>query len=299
MLDREQVRRLIFEVGLAEHANVILDSVRSGYRLDLDRDADPAEPRVSKLGGDPDLTADEAWPLSRQGARLVFLAQIDLSTAPALPPEWPTTAEWPHTGGLVRVFANLLEIMGEPCAARILTAANGAVLARTAAPEITLPLSSDAVYFSDELVETDGQLPECAVRLVPFLTLPSSLAEIGEADERYWTLVGRLRADGSVRSSSDYEAFNHQLLGETIPVQDDPRAMGAYVAKETSAAEQVEIEVDASLQSADAWRVLLAIHDDSRIELGIGDAGAYFVLVPAEDLAMNRFDRVICDQESC
>ena len=50
--------------------------------------------------------------------------------------------------------------------------------------------------------------------------------------------------------------------------------------------------------SDDAWRVLLALHTDERIDLHIHDAGAFHVLVPVEELADGRYEHVVCSVDS-
>jgi hypothetical protein len=296
VLDEDQVRAVVSEEGLAAATDEIVRAVRSGYRLDLDLAAVPS-PGTSKIGGDPDLAPDEAWPTSRTGTRMVFLAQIDLAKALPLPTAWPTTGGV-ASAGLMRVFANLREEPGEPCAARILiTSCPVDELKRTAPAELS---PADPCQHEDNDGGEEFCLSECMVRPMPFLTLPASLAPIEELSldrERYQAVVNRLRADGIAPAPSWNEVFNGQWLGHPGEIQSDPRETAAYVADDPTSAEQAELGTEPSLTEPDAWQVLLSLHDDPRMNLRLGDGGGFYVLVPAADLR-GRLDRVICDQQS-
>lgn len=302
VLDESEVRAVIAAQGLERVADDIVAEVRAGYRLDLDVDADPAMPGVSKIGGEPDLAPGETWPHSRTGARMVFLAQVDLAALAPLPTHWRAGAALPAGPGLLRVFANLLEHVGMPAAARLLiTTANPGVFVRTPAPVIPLPLEPGAPYESAETVEVDEDLPECVIRPVPFLTLPPTLDIIDElsADgERYAAVIAQLRANSTAPPRPWHEVFTGQLLGEPGMIQTDPRETGAHIAaRDPWMAQVAEIDPDPDLGDPQAWSTLLSLHHDERMQLYIGDGGAYEVLIPTHDLRAGRLDRAICDQQ--
>jgi hypothetical protein len=306
MLDRSGVRELLSAAGLDDDAETILAAVRPGWRLELDRDGDPARPACSKIGGDPDLVPGEKWPVSTRGARMVFLAQVDCSQLPALPTCWPAADPWPHEGGLIRVFANLLWARGAPCAARALSAHSpSSELVRTAAPIIELPLAREAPYDGEELVADLGRLPECVVRPTPFLTVPEVLPGVVDRYSNYWerserasryrSFATQLRLDSCPAVGSRHGSQVHHLLGDASSIQDDVREMPAILVEDLEAADHWEITPHPTLGTPDAWRVFLALHFDERIKLYLGDGGALHVMVPVADLLENRMDRLVCD----
>jgi hypothetical protein len=304
VLSRSEVQEMVRTAGLVDYAELVLAAVRPGWALDPHPEGDPSRPGADKIGGDPDLTADERWPVSARGARMVFLAQIDCARLPEFPLDWPDPLPWPHGGQLLRIFANLLEERGAPCSARALSTDPATVLVRTAPPPIPEALAG-APYAALDIVEQYGRLAECAVRPAAVLTVPEVLPglvddrwEMSERAERYAHFSDQLRLVGVTRPPR-WGTHIHHLLGEACSMQDDVREMPALLAEDHDAARLWEITPDLSLGTPDAWRTLLALHDDDRIGLEIGDAGAFHVMVPAADLAHNRLGRLMCDQASC
>jgi hypothetical protein len=90
----------------------------------------------------------------------------------------------------------------------------------------------------------------------------------------------------------------HHLLGEPCSIQDGVRTLPAIMTTDHDAARQWEITPDPALGTPDAWRTLMALHFDERIELYLGDGGALRIMVPVADLAANRVDRLVCDFSS-
>lgn len=88
----------------------------------------------------------------------------------------------------------------------------------------------------------------------------------------------------------------HHLLGEACSIQDDVRGYGVMFAEEPSWG--ADFAPDPALADEDAWRVLLALHFDERIDLHIHDGGAIHVLAPVADLAAGRYDRTVCSVAS-
>ncbi len=52
---------------------------------------------------------------------MVFLAQIDCASLPVIDPFWAATCTWEHHGGLIRLFADLMDNPFEPGLAVALT----------------------------------------------------------------------------------------------------------------------------------------------------------------------------------
>src|SRR4051794_12685192 len=104
MLTKAEVQRLATEAGLtgADHERAVRN-VRPGWRFIA---ADSA--RGSRVGGEPDLAADERWPTDAAGIPFTFVAQIDCRELPALSPPWDAELAWPHNSQLLRIFAALI-----------------------------------------------------------------------------------------------------------------------------------------------------------------------------------------------
>jgi hypothetical protein len=309
MLTREDVARIAREEGLGEHAEDLVGCVRAGWRLDLDPDGDPGAPGVTKLGGHPDLAAGESWPHNSRGIAMTFLAQIDCGALPAVDPEWSDPPPWPRGTCLLRVFADLVDNPIEPGPARVLAVPSGGALARTVAPPLPEPWPGGGEW--DELPPEMRYrtLPEAAVRVVPFLSAPESHPVLspdgpglrGQAGD-YYTWALRLRVHGAVVESSPRDEPRpwdvHHFLGEAASIQEDVRSVGTMFYGDEFWARVIDAEVDPALADVDAWRPLLAVHDDERIGLRVHDSGAFTVLIPAADLAAGRFDRVVCSVDS-
>jgi hypothetical protein len=237
---------------------------------------------------------------------MVFLAQVNCAELPALADEWRDPAPWPDRGALVRVFANRLRFRGAPCAARALATNPSAELVRTAAPVIAVPLPDGSPYEDEEVIESDGRLPECVVRPVPFLSAPEALPGIAETwwdsselAERYQRFAHRVRYHGTNPTPARPRAVIHHFLGEPTSIQDDVKWVASTLVEDLEAARDWEITPDPELGTPRAWRCLLALHDDDRIGLVIADAGALHVMVPVADLSANRLTRLMCDEGSC
>jgi hypothetical protein len=304
MVSRARVIELAEAAGLADHAGDLLPSVRPGWRLDLELDASPDRPAASKIGGDPDLTPGEGWPLNRRGIPMTFVAQIDASRLPPLDGQWPVPAPWRHGGQLVRMFADLLDNPIEPGPCVVLQCAPDAPLTRTRPPAPPNPLPPGGAWDGAPLSDRFQRLPEAAVRPTPFLSAPElhpvlkpemwDFSEPADRSERWATSLRT--ADEGAPPRDPYEV--HHLLGEACSIQDDVREAGAMVAADPSWGALPPEAGDPTLTTEDAWRVLLAIHFDERIRLNIHDGGAFHLIAPIADLAQGRYDRVVCDPSS-
>ena len=165
MLDSRGVADLAERHGLGGISEQLRARVRAGWRLELARGL--TNVGASRVGGEPDLTPDESWPLNPDGVPLVFLAQIDCATLPALGDYWPSV-EWQHGGALLRLFADLIDNGGEPRPAVVLACSDRAALQRV--PQPADPLAGRGPF--PEHRACTAHLPESAVTAVPFLTAP-------------------------------------------------------------------------------------------------------------------------------
>ena len=296
VLTVDEVTELARAEGLGEDADTLLAAVRPGWRLE----AAGGQASVVRLGGEPELSRDESWPVNRRGVPMTFLAQIEAGALPAIDPAWADRATV-LTSGTMRVFADLLDSPHESGPAVVLFSPTSADLRRTPHPLLTAEAPPWGPW--DDLTNDERfwRFDEHQLAAVPFLTAPEYLSglrenidDFSERADRYTQFAYRLRIDGA--PVGDYTPWGvHHVLGEPSSVGDDTRftGMGIYGDAEDAAAEGVEH--DPSLDDVNAWSVLLALHDDDALGLNIHDAGALHVLMPATDLAAERFHRAVCD----
>jgi hypothetical protein len=315
-MTRTEVLQLVEAEGLGAYAEDLVARVRPGWRLDLDLDESGSRPAASKIGGHPDLGDGEVWPRNARGIPMTFLAQIDSSSLPQLDPAWPDPHPWAHGGELIRVFADLLDNPTELGPAIVLAYRPSGLLTRTEAPPIPDPWPRGGPWDVCEAEDRFHVLPEAAVRPHPFLSAPETHPilkpqqwDYSPLADRYESFAARLRVDGGDTHPgmkllelddpprlppTAYEV--HHLLGEACSIQDDVRGYGVMLAEEP--AWGADFARDPALADEDAWRVLLALHFDERIDLHIHDSGAFHVLAPVTDLAAGRYDRTICAVDS-
>lgn len=302
MLSREEVVDLARQEGLGEVADDLVARVRPAWRLEPGDTGDPSRAATTKVGGHPDLGPGETWPVNRRGVPMTFLAQVDCSGLPAFDPPWLDPRPWRHGDLLLRLFADLFDNPIEPGIAIGLACEPTGPLARTEPPLSRPPPGGPWDDLS--LEERFRTLPEAPLRAVPFLTAPEgpppALGDLEEAEDGYLQWTYRLRIDGEdMDDELERQPWEvHHLLGEPCSIQEDVRGIGGMFYGDAWFAEVMGLEPDPNLVGEDAWRVLLALHDDERLGLEIHDAGAFHVLAPVEDLASGRLDRLVCSVDS-
>jgi hypothetical protein len=304
VLSRARVIELAEAAGLGNHAEDLVDRVRPGWRLEVQLDRAAGAAGATKIGGDPDLAPGERWPYNKRGIPMTFVAQVDTARLPALDPAWPDPAPWRHDGLLIRVFADLLDNPIEPGPTAIFVSAPGGELTRTPAPDPPDPFPPGGPWDGAGLDERPARLPEALVAPTPFLSAPElhpalkpEVWDFSDAAERYDAWASALRTADQARPDRDAYVVHH-LLGEACSIQDDVLDVGPMVAETPSWGALPPGEIEPALTSPDAWRVLLALHFDERIELHIHDGGAFHLIAPVNDLASGRYDRVVCVPES-
>jgi uncharacterized protein YwqG len=223
----------------------------------------PAEPDGCRIGGPVWLAEGQAWPLSPQGERMEFLAQLDFAALPPLP-------GFPRAG-LVQMFLPADDdLMGmdpdDPSASTVvvLTRANGAGAVRAAniadGPDICSP-------FKDDRTRQHG---------VPLTPTPFTAA----IDMSQWQAEeqreGKSRREGIDQwddllfAPLDDAAYAHHVGGHPAFVQADFRRRG---------------------QLDDYDCCLLRLTSDTHLQWG--DVGEANWLIRPEDLARGDFSRVI------
>jgi hypothetical protein len=104
-LTGDQVVELGCADGLGDYVDTLLAAARLGWRLE------PRRGRATAvgLGGERELSSHESWPGQQAGFADDHLAQIDPLALPAMDPMWADPPSARLTGGLLRVFADLLD----------------------------------------------------------------------------------------------------------------------------------------------------------------------------------------------
>lgn len=254
------------DLGLGACTEELIDALRPAYRLE------PARDGAHRIGGTPDLIAEETWPRNESGDELTFIGQLDVGAIPTLPGAGAEVEEWRSTAGFVRLFADLLDDQSHPARVTALIADAAAPRTRAATPARTA--GPDGL----------GEFEECAVDALPCWCLEddhpgvecAAAIDPGGIDNApLLELSHRLHAG---RSLDRGWHVLPQLLGTPAVVQDDPRYDGAYALR------------DPALQDIAAWTLLLQF-DDTFADYG--DGGGFFVVIPRRDLATGRYERAV------
>ncbi|HEY1011714.1 MAG TPA: YwqG family protein [Herpetosiphonaceae bacterium] len=262
---------------------------RPTVRFDLAPAEAPAALGSSRVGGQPDLPPEAAWPLF-QGRPLVFVAQVDLA---AVAPHLPDSPLPPD--GLLSFFADLAEMPAsyDPACRASFQArytAAGTPLRRHATP---LP---------------DYELPASAMAFAPCLTLPHESSQHYDKlirpalpspdDEQLWELNRTLAA---AYSPAGHET-NHQLLGYSFNIQGDMQREAQLVTNGINcggAEAWSSPEAQALLPGAGEWELLFQLDSDDQAELLWDDNGILYFWIRREDLRERRFDRVWGCEQDC
>jgi uncharacterized protein YwqG len=245
-------KRLLEAQGLGRSIPGLMPLARAAIRLATAR-SDTIAIGASKIGGDPDLPRDLAWP-DRAGP-MEFLAQIDLAeAAAAVPTRLPASG---HLWFFLRAGA----WGGKPAHdGLVLYAAHAVELASRTFPGASPP----------------RQTPKsCALSLTGYEDVPGNFyspAILGPDAEEH-----EVEAYFEVRNYlSDAGGSSHKLLGHDDPVQDSVLEEARLVAKDDA-----------------EWILLLQLDTDDRAGMMWGDAGMLYFCIRADDLDARRFDRTL------
>jgi len=213
---------------------------------------------ASKLGGDPDLPPDLAWPVI-EGQSLTFLAQLDLVELARLLP-----SPLPGQGRLVFFFDRSDFFVGER-ACRVMHVEGDVVRRRR--PSDHEPIDECALTFT-----TGTSLPRS---FTPFLELLGPMTEAEQERLRDWDIRDRLGGSGG----------HHQVLGYPGQIQEDVLITRAVEAG-------FEPTSTATLhQEARRYRQLLGLDTDDAAGLQWVDMGACWFLIAHADLERQDFSR--------
>ena len=276
MLTRDEIRALASELGLGAVVEGLIDALVPAYRLEPSRDG------AHRIGGEPDLVADETWPRNGRGSTLTFIAQFDVGRIPALPAGPAEVAAWRSTPSFVRLFADLYDHPFDENALTALVADPSATRTRAATPAPGVSAADAEFAIASFREETVDAVPcWCLDVEHPAVRDAEAIDDVGAIENApLLELRHRLHAGRSL------DAGWHvlpQLRGLPYLVQDDPRYDAAYH------------HADASLRDRDAWTLLLQFDDTFA---SYGDGGGFFVVIPRADLAAERYDRAIALSQS-
>ena len=230
--------------GLAEPS--VRELARPAFECDeAERDDERVETGATKLGGVPDLAADEQWPVDEHGEPLVFLGQIDLASVGGVLAPLPAR-------GLARVFARRRSaedrdsgVFTAP-AQVLVTTASASALRRAPSPRHAEPATvlackqrtsvfpqrpwgrEQAGRVADFLAYVTEEQADVSLGGRPWHDIVDELERAGLALDSSWPLVQRYVQHGFFESeylalwtTRSGELFTISCFDETI-LEDDP-----------------------------------------------------------------------------
>jgi predicted DNA-binding WGR domain protein len=287
-----QLQRLCAKVpGCDELYPLLATSSRLAVGFRSVRGGDNAS--TSRLGGNPNLPRDVAWPRDpdEPALPLWFLLQIRLSEMPR-----GAASELPPRG-MLYFFIDFDSERRPWETARVLFSPVETGLVATPMPEDLKIALATAAFRRDNKGRRTVTLPEdlrtllrgtggrvCRLKARPMLALPMSdspeYEPIGavvdrdpKLEDRFWNLLEKFDKQQGYPPA-------HRLLGHPHLVQDN-----------------MVTNLEKSLRTP--WRLLLQLDSDHTANQVWGDMGSLYFWIPEPDLKKLRFDRVRCVYQSC
>ncbi len=273
MKNKEEVLAAVDKAQLSKHRSELDRLIAPSVRL-TSRISDEAAIGIgaSKLGGSPDLTPDQVWPI-RKGVPMSFIAQINLNQMQP----YDLAHLLPKTGLLLFFYDSNQQDGGSEATQRgqwqvILYPSDPAKLHRTASPA-TLPAK--------------GRFKGCALDGTPEFTLPLDLSAFGLA----WDDADSNRYSDFMTTYSsveDRKTAHHRMLGHTDQIQDD---MHTQVELESRGLKSDQVTAEIT-HSALHWQLLLQIDSDEKTGMNWANNGMLYFWIPEGDLKAQKFDNV-------
>jgi hypothetical protein len=285
-------REALEPCGLAEHADAVAALLRPSLRLrlePLDAGEDEFEPGSTRLGGDPDLPPELAWP-AVAGEPMVFVAQFDLAELAA----FEAARELPSEGLLSFFYAPIPpegQVLEHPVAVLHLREVDQ--LVRRPAPEPRDRLPAHAVEFEEEELLPALESSFCYEALLPdstllawYQSLARGRAETPPIPER---ALAYLVYD---HSRFDPDRPTHRLLGHPAAIQGDPYLDVEMAGRGWDGWREGTPEALALRRRALGWRLLLQIDagEDEVLRLN-QDGGFFYFWIPADALTAHDWSR--------
>lgn len=225
------------------------------------------EPGFSKLGGDPELPSDTAWPKDGGGAR-AFVAQIDLEALRAHGgPEWlpPQGRLYAFVSEARYGFSDLVELLftdappGPP--------ARGPTLAKAFAERRV----AFEAYISTPSLEWLG------VDLAEVNLTEAELDELSQAPDAPFG-----------------DEIQHRIGGYPSEIQDERMSISCELMRRGLPSEYEGTEITPAIErAAKQWRLLLQIDSDPALKMNWGDGGRLYVFIREKDALAGDFSRTV------
>ncbi|MBJ7412317.1 MAG: DUF1963 domain-containing protein [Phenylobacterium sp.] len=281
-------------VSLAQHWMYVRKRRRAGPRLSSDaprikgrmtRLAQPTllltpatKPGFSKLGGDPELPPDLAWP-HEDGRPRTFVAQVDLASAQDFdPPKWLPAAG--HLYAFVDEtrygLADLVRIISTDL---------------PAGPPVTPPT---AVRRREDR-RLAASFPERRVTFESRTSVPSLDwlgIDLTEAD------LSEEELDELADAPLDDE-IQHRIGGYPSEIQDEQMAISCELMRRGLPPEYEGTEITPAIERASKqWRMLLQIDSDPALKMNWGDGGRLYVFIREKDALKGDFSQTVTISQS-
>jgi len=225
-------------------------------------------PGFSKLGGDPELPADLAWPAGYERPR-TFLAQIDLA---ALAPE--SQVDWlPKTGRLYAFYDP--DGHGLADVVRVLHSAEPAGFGMPAPPGVK------------------RRFPERRVAFTPLWSAPSldwlglDASEMDLDEEEFESLERLADAPSADEIQHRIGGYPNEIQPERMWLSCEHLARGL---PEPSWNEDIPPTVE---RAAKEWRLLLQIDSDPALKMNFGDGGRLYVFIRERHARRGDFSKTV------
>ncbi len=252
---REALLALLLARGVTRSTvNIVKEHVKEGVVL---KRSDAAR---SRLGGPGLLPPDAMWPSNPNGYPMTLIAAIDLA-------ELPHVAPLPQEGTLLLYWDSVDPTPENPLeAGRVFW-----IPASTEAMEVPAPPGLTTEFAS---IRVRGQR-------TAIVGEPVTVSSRVQHDRERYLLINEM-------SEISRQLYGHQLLGAPravqAPVVDDLAfRLGRGPAQVPSAFDEAEL-------AATDWVLLAQIEEEPT--MAFADGGALYFLLPEQDLAVRRFDRV-------
>lgn len=227
---------------------------------------------LSKLGGDPDLSREIAWPELR-GRPCAFLAQVDLAVLQA-----HELHDWLPDAGLLYVFVDL-EGYGF-------------------ADQVQARFHSEPASEARPPRTHDLRFPERRVGFERYTSLPSldwlgvDLTEVDLSEDELGELA-------ELPDKPFGDEVQHRIGGYPSEIQDGQMAVACELLRRglPPAHDGTDI-TPAILRASKAWRLLLQIDSDPALKMNWGDGGRLYVFIREQDAKVGDFSRTVTLSQS-
>lgn len=221
----------------------------------------------SKLGGDPELPADLAWPGGYERPR-TFLAQVDLAALPEAQLDW-----LPRAGRLYAFYDP--DGHGMADVVRVLQSVDPAGPSTPAPPGARPRFTERRVAFA-----THGSAPS-----LDWLGLDASEMDLDE--DEFESLE-------KIADAPPSDATQHRIGGYPNEIQPERMWLSCeHLARDLPEPSWDEDVPPAIARAAKKWRLLLQIDSDQALKMSFGDSGRLYVFIRERDARRADFSKTV------